>query len=624
MERESFENDEVAKLLNEHFVSIKVDREERPDVDAVYMDAVQAMTGHGGWPLTAFVTPEAKPFYAGTYYPSEDRHGMPSFRRILTAIAETWRERRDEVETQGRRLVEAISRSAPSESGDGLTDDVATEAFGALRRSFDARWGGFGGAPKFPQPMALEFALRAHLRGTPEALDVLTTTLDRMAAGGVHDQLGGGFHRYSVDERWQVPHFEKMLYDNAQLLRLYTRAWQVTRRESYRRVALETGEYLIREMRRPEGGFASSQDADTDGVEGGTYVWSYDDVTGLAGPGVAAAFGAMPAGNMEGGTNVLWRPHPVEAVAAELDLDEDELRADVERARGRLFEERERRPRPAIDDKVIAAWNGLAIAGLAEAGRALEVGAFVEAATGAATFAASALFDEDGRLVRSWRDGRRGPRAFADDHALAADGLLTLYETTFELRWFELARALCDELLRSFRDEDGGGFFQTAADAEGLVLRPKELFDNAVSSGNSAAATVLLRMARLTGEAAYDEAAESALRVVRAGMAQAPTGFGQALCALDAFLAPSREVAIVGDPSAEATHALVREVTVERFVPNHVLAVAAPDDARAAERVPLLAGRSTLDGSPTAYVCERFGCNLPVTSPAELAAQLGA
>jgi uncharacterized protein len=622
MERESFEDPETAALMNEHFVSVKVDREERPDVDAIYMDAVQAMTGHGGWPLTAFVTPEGKPFYAGTYYPSEDRHGMPSFRRILTAIAETWRERREEVETQGRRLVDAISRPAPAPSAEPLTDELLADAFAALRRSFDVRWGGFGGAPKFPQPMTLEFVLRSHLRGTPEALDVLTTTLDRMAAGGVYDQLGGGFHRYSVDERWQVPHFEKMLYDNAQLLRLYTRAWQVTRRESYRRVALETGEYLLREMRQSEGGFSSSQDADTDGVEGGSYVWSYDDLTGLVGRGVAAAYGATPAGNMDGGTNVLWRPHPVETVAAEMGLDEGDLRDELERARGRLFEERERRPRPATDDKVLASWNGLAIGGLAEAGRVFDVEAFVAAAVDAAAFVVSALRDDDGRLARSWRAGRRGPLAFADDHGLLADGLLTLFETTFELRWFDAARSLCDELMRSFRDGEHGGFFQTSADAERLVLRPKELFDNAVPSGNSAAAGALLRMARLTGEAAYDGATESALRLVRGAMAEAPAGFGHALCALDDFLAPSREVAIVGDPSADATRALVREVTVERFVPNHVLAVARPDDADAAERVPLLAGRSQLDGSPTAYVCERFACNLPVTAPADLAAQL--
>jgi uncharacterized protein len=623
MERESFEDPDTAMLMNEHFVSIKVDREERPDVDAIYMDAVQAMTGHGGWPLTAFLTPEGKPFYAGTYYPSEDRNGLPSFRRILTAIAETWRERRDEVETQGQRLVDAISRPGLVRSSEPLGDDVLGDAFLALRRGFDARWGGFGGAPKFPQPMTLEFLLRAHLHEQPEALDMLMTTLDRMAAGGVYDQVGGGFHRYAVDERWHVPHFEKMLYDNAQLLRVYTRAWQVTRRETYRRVALETAEYLLREMRQPEGGFSSSQDADSEGIEGAFFVWTYDDLAALVGPAVAAALGAIPGGNWEGDTNVLWRPHPLEAVAAEMDVDEERLRTDVDGARRTLFDERERRARPATDDKVLAAWNGLAISGLAEAGRVFEVDAFVDAATDAAAFVLSALRDDDGRLLRSWRAGRPGPRAFAVDHALLADGVLTLFETTFELRWFTAARELCDELVRSFLDAEGGGFFQTADDARSLVIRPKELFDNAVPSGNSAAADVLVRMARLTGAREYEDAAEGALALVRGAMAQAPTGFGLALCALDAYLSPSREIAIVGDPSSDETRALARAVTVERFVPNHVLAVAAPGDTQAAERIPLLSGRPQLDGSPTAYVCERFACNLPVTTPAELAAQLG-
>jgi uncharacterized protein len=622
MERESFEDPETAALMNELFVSIKVDREERPDVDAIYMDAVQAMTGHGGWPLTAFLTPEGKPFYAGTYYPSQDRDGIPSFRRILTAIARTWRERRGEIETQGQRLVDAISRPGLGASADALFEEVVADAFTALRRSFDPHWGGFGGAPKFPQPMTLEFLLRAHLSGRPEALEVLLTTLDRMAAGGVYDQVGGGFHRYAVDERWHVPHFEKMLYDNAQLLRLYTRAWQVTRRETYRTIALDVGAYLLRELRQPEGGFSSSQDADSDGVEGAFFVWTYDDLAALVGPAVAAAFGATPGGNWEGGTNVLWRPHPVEAVAHEFGVEEDDLRRDVGSARPLLFRERERRARPATDDKVLAAWNGLAIAGLAEAGRVFDEPRLVGAATDAAAFVLDTLRDADGRLLRSWRAGRPGPRGFADDHALLADGLLALYETTFDLRWFGAARELCDELLRSFRDADGGGFFQTADDAQALVLRPKELLDNAVPSGNSAAADVLLRLARLTGDSGYEDAAESALRVVGAAMAHAPTGFGRALCALDLFLARPLEIAIVGDPASASTRALVREVTIERFLPNHVLAVGSPDDAEVAAAIPLLAGRPAIDGGPTAYVCERFVCDLPVTEPSALGARL--
>ena len=622
MERESFEDPETAALMNEHFVSIKVDREERPDVDAIYMDAVQAMTGHGGWPLTAFLTPEGKPFYAGTYFPNEDRHGLPAFKKVLTAIANTWHERRSEVEEQGQRVVDALARpGAVSGSTDPLTTDLLHDALRNLRRTFDERWGGFGSAPKFPQAMALGFVLRSHLRGMPDALEMLTRTLDRMAAGGMYDQVGGGFHRYSVDERWHVPHFEKMLYDNAQLIGLYTRAWQVTRRDEYRRIAVESTDYLLREMQHPDGGFFSSQDADSEGIEGAFYVWHYDELVSLVGHDVATFFGSTPDGNWEAGVNVLWRPNPLEAVAAELGREPDELEREVEQGRSRLREARERRERPATDDKVLAGWNGLAAAALAEAGRAFGVERYLDAAVRAATFVLETL-RQDGRLLRSWRDGRRGRPAYADDHALMAGACLTLYETTFDLVWFEHARSLCDELLARFWDRERGGFYQAGSDAERLVVRPKELFDNAVPSGNSAAADVLLRIALLTGEQEYERAAVSALRLVRGAMSQAPVGFGLALSALDLYVSPAREVAIVGDPDADDTRALASEVNVKRFLPNHVLAVAAPDDMVSRERVALLRGRVARDGNATAYVCERFNCKLPVTDPRALAIQL--
>jgi len=622
MERESFEDEETAALMNRHFVSIKVDREERPDIDAIYMDAVQAMTGHGGWPLTAFLTPEGKPFYAGTYFPDEDRHGMPAFRRVLTAIADTWATQRSEAETQGQRVVDAIARTgALTASADPLSEDVLLGAFATLRRAFDERWGGFGGAPRFPQPMTLELLLRCHLRGVPDALDMLTLTLDRMAAGGMHDQVGGGFHRYSTDERWHVPHFEKMLYDNAQLARLYVRAWQVTSSDGYRAVAARTCEYLMRELRQPQGGFSSSQDADSEGVEGRFFVWSWDELVDAAGEHVATALGASPGGNWEG-TNVLWLPRPLAGLAAELGVDAERLVADLEGARPALLARREGRVHPAADDKVLAGWNGLAISALAEVGRALGEPRYVDAAVRAAGFVFEELRDDDGRLLRSWRDGRAGGRAYADDHALMAEAALTLYETTFELRWFEAARALCDDLLRLFHDEERGGFFQTAADAEMLVVRPKELYDNAVPSGNSVAADVLQRMAHLTGEIGYERAGVSALRLVRDVMERAPTGFGHALSALDLYLSGAREVAIVGDPADPGTLALTDEVTVRRFLPNHVLAVAAPDDDVSLATVPLLEGRTAIDGRPTAYVCERFVCGLPVTAPRALAEQL--
>jgi uncharacterized protein YyaL (SSP411 family) len=622
MERESFEDEATAALMNEHFVSIKVDREERPDVDAIYMDAVQAMTGHGGWPLTAFLTPDGKPFYAGTYYPNQDRHGVPAFTKVLTAIAETWESRRDEVERQSGRIVDAIARaSTMSESREALTDQVLQQAARGLRTAFDVRWGGFGSAPKFPQAMTQEFLLRRHLRGDPDALDMVTLTLDRMAAGGMYDQLGGGFHRYSTDERWLVPHFEKMLYDNALLARLYVHAWLVTRQDRYRRIATETCDYLLREMRHPDGGFFSSQDADSEGVEGRFFVWSWDELVRLAGSDVATALGATPGGNWEG-TNVLWLPNPIEAVAQELEVDTDALARRVEVARGELFRAREERVRPATDDKVLAAWNGMAISALTEAGRVFGEPRYVEAAVRAADFVLSSLRGDGGRLLRSWRDGRGGRPAYADDHALMADACLVLYETTFDLRWFTEARALADELIRLFHDEQRGGFFQTGSDGEELVLRPKELYDNATPSGNSAAADVLQRLAHLTGEPEYERTGVSALRLVRDGMTGAPMGFGHALCALDLYLDTVREVAIVGDPEAPDTRALAGEVTVERFLPNHVLAVAGAEDAGSRDAVALLLERPQVDGKATAFVCERFTCKLPVTEPEALAEQL--
>ncbi len=622
MEQESFEDPDTAAQMNDHFVSIKVDREERPDVDAIYMDAVQAMTGGGGWPLTAFLTPEGEPFYAGTYFPNEDRHGLPAFRRILTSISDAWEHRREEVITQGKRIVDAIERSGfASGSNEPLSDEILREAFDGLRRSFDHRWGGFGGAPKFPQPMTLEFLLRCRLRGYDGALEMIQTTLDRMAGGGVYDQVGGGFHRYSTDAMWHVPHFEKMLYDNAQLARLYTRSWQVTGNALYRRVAAETCEYLLREMRHPDGGFFSSQDADSEGVEGKFFAWSYDELASAVGNDVTTAFGATPSGNWEG-ANVLWRPYPARAVAEELGIEPDEFEREVDAGRATLFEIRERRVRPATDDKVLAAWNGLAVSALAEAGRVFGEPRYVDAAGRAADFVLANLRDPSGRLLRSWREGRAGRPGYADDHALMAEACLTLYETTLELRWFEAARPLADDLLRLFWDRERGGFFQTGSDAEQLVVRPKELFDNAVPSGNSAAADVLQRLALLTGEPEYERVGVSALRLLRNQLARAPSGFGHALTALDLYVSHVPEVAVIGDPTGADTLALVAEVTTKRFLPNHVLAVAAADDGRARERIALLRDRVLVGGRATAYVCERFVCKLPVGQPGDLAAQL--
>jgi uncharacterized protein YyaL (SSP411 family) len=622
MERESFEDERTATLMNEHFVSIKVDREERPDLDAIYMDAAQAISGSGGWPLTAFLTPAGEPFYAGTYFPPAPRHGLPSFRQVLGGIAEAWQERREELLDHGAQIVEQIGRVGRlTASREPLNDSVTRGAFARLRRAFDSRWGGFGGAPKFPQPMTLEFALRCALRGWATATEIVTTSLDRMAGGGIFDHVGGGFARYATDEAWHVPHFEKMLYDNAQLARLYTRAWQVTRVDRYRRVATQTLEYLLREMQHPEGAFWSSQDADSEGVEGKFFTWTWGELTPLVGEAVARALGARPEGNWEG-TNVLWRPAPIDEVAATEGLDPDELAEEVADALATLFDIREARVRPATDDKALTAWNALAIRAFAEAGRVFGEPAFVNAAVRCADFVLTHLRDERGRLLRSWRNGVAGKPGFADDHALMAAACLTLYETTFELRWFEQARMLADDLLRLFHDDERGGFFQTAADAERLVLRPKELYDNAVPSGNSVAAEVLLRMSLLTGDQDYEAAGLSALRLVRDAMAGAPTAFGHALSALDLHVGPALEVAIVGDPSASDTRMLIEEVTGRTFRPNVVLAVAQPGDEQAQETIPLLLGRDARDGAATAYVCQGFVCRLPVTEVDALRVQL--
>jgi uncharacterized protein YyaL (SSP411 family) len=442
-----------------------------------------------------------------------------------------------------------------------------------------------------------------------------------MADGGIYDHLGGGFARYSTDASWHVPHFEKMLYDNAQLARLYTLAWQVTRDDRYRRVATETVEYLLREMQHAEGGFFSSQDADSEGVEGKFFVWTWGELVALVGPAVASCFEATPDGNLEG-TNVLWRSRPVADVAADHGLATEELAAEVEDARRTLFDVREERVHPGTDDKILTAWNALAIGALAEAGRVFDEPSYVRAAVRCADFVITHLKDERGRLLRSWRNGTAGRPGFADDYSSMVSACLTLYETTFELRWFEEAVALAGELLLLFRDDERGGFFQTGSDAEALVLRPKELYDNATPSGNSLAAEALLRLALFTGDVAYEHAGLSALRLIRDAMAGAPTGFGQALCALDLYLGPSKEVAIIGDPADADTRALAAEVTNAVYRPNVVLAVAPPGDERAALSVPLLRDRVATDGRSTAYVCERFTCKVPVTEGAALRTQL--
>ena len=616
MERESFEDGATAAFLNERFVSIKVDREERPDIDSIYMDAVQAMTGAGGWPMSVFLTADGRPFYAGTYFPDESRYGMPSFRQVLEGLSDAWRTRRDEVEGQGSKIAAALARSigAQAEAEAAAVDEDA--AFDQLAASFDREWGGFGRAPKFPHPSALEWLLRQHLRGRADALEIATLTLDRMAAGGIQDHVGGGFARYSVDREWHVPHFEKMLYDNAQLLQLYSHAWLVTRLDRYRTVAERIATYLLRDLRLPDGGFAASQDADSEGIEGRYYVWDYDELTQIVGPAVADALGATVDGNWEG-TNVLWRPRPQEDVAAQHGMRVEELEQRVDEARAALLAARTRRVAPSTDDKVITAWNGLAIRGLSIAAWALDDQALLEAATACADFVWTAAHGGD-RLLRTWRAGRASPvKGFLDDHALLGLGLLSLYEASGDPHWFERARLLGDRILSLFVGDDGL-LYRTGSDAETPMVRPRELQDADVPAGTAAAGELLARLALFTGVGAYRDAASGALRAVGDLPSRAPTAFGSSLGLADLLSGPAREVAIVGDVSSPDTDALMREVLSARYLPNVVLAVGQE------ERVPLLDGRTTVHGDATAYVCEQFSCLLPVTSADGLAEQLDA
>ncbi len=595
MEHESFEDPGIARLMNEHFVCVKVDREERPDLDAIYMDAVQAMTGHGGWPLNAFLTPDGVPFHAGTYFPPQPRHGMPSWPQVLDAIANVWAERRDEVRGQAGRIVGRLQGAAHLEAADSDLASVDLEAaVAALRSGYDAEHGGWGRAPKFPAASVIEFLLR---RGETE---MSLHALRAMAEGGMYDQIGGGFARYSVDEAWVIPHFEKMLYDNALLARAYLHAWQVSGEPLFRRVCEETLDWAIREMRQEEGGFASALDADSEGEEGKYYVWSLDEVREVLGGELAdiaiAYFGMSERGNFEG------RNNPV--LAGEDPPQRDEIRA-------RLYAARERRVRPGLDDKRLTAWNALMVSALADAGAVLGREDYLAAARDCAGFLTSRMRDADGRLLRTYNRDQAKLPAYLEDHAFLVEALLTLYEASFEPRWFGEARRLADTMIERFADAERGGFYSTASDHEPLIARRKELEDAPIPSGGSAAAYALLRLAALTGEYAYEEAASGALRLLHEVAPEHPGAFGHLLQALDFQLATVREIALVGEGTE-----LLERVVRRTFRPHIVLAGGPPGD------VPLLAGRQPVDGRAAAYVCERFACRRPITGAAELEALL--
>jgi uncharacterized protein YyaL (SSP411 family) len=601
MERESFEDDQTARFMNEHFVPVKVDREERPDVDAIYMEAVQGMTGQGGWPLTAFLDPEGVPFYGGTYFPPEPRHGMPSFPMVMEAVVQSWATQRERIREATGRIRGQLGAAGQIEpTGDGVGAELVEGAVKQLRMAADMRHGGFGGPPKFPPASALELLLT---RGETEVVEV---TLDAMAAGGIHDQIGGGFARYSVDGVWLVPHFEKMLYDNALLARAYLHGYQVLGHERWREVVERTLDWALREMRGPEGGFYSALDADSEGEEGKFYVWSADEFRELAGADIAAYYGVSDEGNFEGANipNLIGRldaPRP------------DGLNA----ARAILYEARAKRVWPGLDDKRLASWNALMIAALAEAGAVLGRDDYLDAARAGADFVWTRMRDPDGRLLRSWKDGEAKLNAYLEDHAYLVEALLTLYEASFELRWFDAARETADRMIERFADPERGGFFTTSADHEQLIARRKDIDDHPIPSGSSAAAYGLLRLAALTGERSYEEQAASVFRLFARVAHNHPQAVAHLLRAIDFHVSAVREVALVA-PAGGNGFGEMQLPLRERFLP-HVVLAGGPEGT---ERPELMRERTAVEGGAAAYVCERFACLRPFTHPEELARAL--
>ena len=627
MERESFENDDIAALMNEHFVNIKVDREERPDLDAVYMEAVQMLTGSGGWPMTVFLTPEGRPFYGGTYFPPDDRQGMPGFPRLLAAASQAYHTNKSEIDRVTRQLSEQMGRTGQMPRGfTPLTTEVMHGAYSQLATQFDHLNGGFGNAPKFPQPMTPEFLLRYYRHGfNARALEMVELTLQKMAYGGMYDQVGGGFHRYSTDAYWLVPHFEKMLYDNALLARLYLHAWQITGNPLYRRITEETLDYVLREMTDPAGGFYSAQDADSEGVEGKFFVWTPDELRPLLGDDadlVMGYYGVTESGNFEG-SNILNVPRPPADYASQRGVSEQALSDAIARARAVLLEVRERRIHPLLDDKVLTSWNGLMLRAFAEAGAALERPDYLDAARNNAAFLLENMRDPNGRILRTWRNGEAKLLGYLEDYACLADGLLSLHEATLEPRWLQEAVAVADGMNALFWDDAVGGFYDTGNDHEQLVIRPRDVFDNAQPCGGSVATDVLLRLGVITGDDGYSSRGATPLRALQQLMGRAPGATGHWLGALDFYVSLPREIVIVGPTDADSTRAMLREVSA-RFMPNKV-AVGMADPANPPLKdSPLLEQRVMQDGQPTAYVCENYACQLPVTDAVSLAAQLDA
>jgi uncharacterized protein YyaL (SSP411 family) len=628
MEHESFENEDIARLMNEYFVCVKVDREERPDLDSIYMNAVQMMTGHGGWPMTMFLTPDLKPFYGGTYYPPEDRRGMPGFPRVLMAIADSYQNKREEILSSAEAITSELKKSDRfTVSGEMLTTEVLNSAFSALAANFDRVNGGFGGAPKFPPSMTLMLLLRHQKRThSPEALNMVETTLQKMAGGGMYDHLGGGFARYSVDAHWLVPHFEKMLYDNALLARIYLYAYQQTKNPLYRRIAEETLEYIIRDLTDRSGGFYSSEDADSEGEEGKFYVWTRAEIISILGEGIGDVFcdfyDVTELGNFEHRNAILNTPRSLERFAEEKGRNFDEVRRVINSAKRKLFNSREQRVRPGRDDKTLAAWNGLMLTAFAEAANILGRDDYRAVAIRNADFITTQLM-KGGRLLRTYKAGQAKLNGYLEDYAYVIEGLLAVYEATFDLKFLTQARELADTMIANFWDEEDGGFYFTSSDHEELITRTKDYFDNATPSGNSVAATVLSKLGLLTDKREYTHHAVTILRTMRPAMGRYPSAFGYMLSALDFYLSEPKEIAIIGKLDSHEVRSLVEEI-YSRYIPNKVVAGCEPGDARAASEIALLADRSAIDGQATAYVCRNRTCLQPATSVEVFTEQLEA
>lgn len=621
MEHESFEHEPTAQMMNEYFVNIKVDREERPDVDGIYMEAVQAMTNHGGWPMTVFLLADGRPFYGGTYFPREARYGMPAFRQVLSGVHEAYTLRRGQVEEAADQLKQALERDHLGIGGDQnalgitLTDVAAAQ----MIRNFDRTHGGFGGAPKFPQPMNLEFLLRVYARNRdPQLLEVVTYTLDKMARGGIYDQLGGGFARYSVDAIWLVPHFEKMLYDNAQLSRVYLHAWQITGNAFFRQIAEEIYDYILREMTAPEGGFYSATDADSEGEEGKFFVWSIPEIEEILGHEDAQIaieyWGMSPRGNFEG-HNILYRPNTNEVIAKRLGLSVEDLLKRIVMIKDRLFAARSQRIHPGLDDKILTAWNGLMLASLAEAARVLKRMDYQIAAERAGNFLIGAMVHERDRLYRTHKNGQSKLNGYLEDYAMMIDALLELYQLTFDLKWFSTAWALADRVLTHFATEEGG-FYDVSDDHEKLIVRPRGVQDNAIPSGNGMMAKVLVQLSAYTGDSRYDEAARGGLQLLVNAIQQYPQAFAESAGAIELIASGIKEVAIVGDPALETTQQLLTSVNVA-YRPNVIRALTS-ENVDGEHAIPLLSYRVMRGNQPTVYVCENFMCKLPVTMVAEV------